>query len=397
LIENSIFHNAFDGVKVRKGRDVRIIGNLFEGLGLGGSSCGGDDQGNVSDVLYERNVFIRTHDSLNIREQSGGGHGAFNIVARNNLFLERMTGSPAGNGGSYASVGSDTVRNVHWHHNLWYNITMEHDFSMGNAAPEGASVASNIFVKETDNYLYSNNAVCFSISSAGAVPFLNVSHNLYSTTAQVSDVWTVGGTDYATLQALQGVYATLESQSKVGQDPLLQDPASRDFRPKVGSPAIDAGLNPLPAAPGRLPSMTHDFWKNARSAPFDIGPFEYSSAAPTSQSCAQLDGYLCGGRTAICPENLVYPNANEAAACCMVPCQECWMRGVDRTCGHGCSGADPAVGVPACTPQLSTTAPSSPPTTTTFSTAAAVSRATRTPVAPLCIGLVALLLFAATL
>lgn len=76
-----------------------------------------------------------------------------------------------------------------------------------------------------------------------------------------------------TIRGSNGAYGImkLDASPIVGVDPLLNDPAKRDFRPKKGSPVIDVGVV--------VPNVSSDKDGNARpqgTAP-DIGAYEFVS------------------------------------------------------------------------------------------------------------------------
>ena len=59
------------------------------------------------------------------------------------------------------------------------------------------------------------------------------------------------------------------TENRFNTDPMLVDPAGANFRPRLGSPAIDWGR--------AVSSVTRDFdgCVRPRGAGYDVGPYEY--------------------------------------------------------------------------------------------------------------------------
>lgn len=60
----------------------------------------------------------------------------------------------------------------------------------------------------------------------------------------------------------------------INEDPLFNDFFVRDYRPREGSPVIDAGLDPLPGSTGYIDDFRGQL-DSLRTSPFDIGAYEY--------------------------------------------------------------------------------------------------------------------------
>jgi hypothetical protein len=161
------------------------------------------------------------------------------------------------NWGGIGIRGDDLTRNLLVHHNVVWNC-----------AEKG------IIVKGDHNRVFNNtclnNPVIDILTPSRAEPFKPWNPKQHPHLLDKQNANTTIANNYA--QVITGTFPWQKTKAPPlgrmennyhGEDPMLVDPAEWDFRPRKGSPLIDAGK--------QLPPVTDGYWGNAP----DIGAYEF--------------------------------------------------------------------------------------------------------------------------
>ena len=231
-------------------------------------------------------------------DASGVFHG--NTVARNRAERAGTSGGNVGIGGalwlSHDSSGTLDVRRNRWLDNTGSGSSIDQVDLLSNA--NGTIFFTDSLVAGGD--AAGVNALAFDESSLHLTNLTvtgNVTNGILAggdpsaTLTLFNSVLFRNGTDLFTGSGSPGVVANL-----IGIDPLFRDPAAGDYRLSSGSPAIDAGRNPLVPAE-RL--GVHDLDGNARVANGVVDQGAYETGAGPGGGRERPCGVIAGPSTPI--------------------------------------------------------------------------------------------------
>mgnify|MGYP000865189210 CR=1 FL=1 len=223
--------------------DIVIDGTTFT------ANSGSGIKINSGNLARIRGVVVR-----NCLISSNGNHGIDDYAADAGAFFNNILEANGRISDGHAIYMASNVGTFHARSNLIAANLLIHS-RPGYAAIKAAAGSTGHLVQ---NNIFADSGTAHYLEGTDSTAFRGSDHNLFF---GGSVAWVLAGTNYASI-------ANWQAGSGFDGSSLVQDPLLTDYVPAATSPAVNAGTD-LSAW------FSNDRLGVLRSAPWDIGPFEY--------------------------------------------------------------------------------------------------------------------------